>query len=78
MDADLHARHGQALFRSPRPDSIETEVRASQPCARIIALFRSLRPDSIETAGGVEDPFQSYRKLFRSPRPDSIETRTQI
>ena len=61
------------LFRSSRPDSIET----SRPCRlrRLAAcrLFRSSRPDSIEThALRVRAP--SCLALFRSSRPDSIET----
>ena len=44
----------QALFRSLRPDFIETSSTLSWTVATISALFRSPRPDFIETRGAVE------------------------
>ena len=64
------------LFRSSRPDSIETTSRRTPSRSKTRQLFRSSRPDSIETYSdqfvGAEDGV-----LFRSSRPDSIETRNR-
>ena len=63
----------QGLFRSLRPDFIETHLFA-EGLVDGDALFRSLRPDFIETLKLLGWGRQCYR-LFRSLRPDFIETR---
>ena len=64
--------NAQSLFRSPRPDFIETKAIEAIPSV-VLELFRSPRLDFIETP---MNHTQSERvaKLFRSPRPDFIET----
>ena len=62
-----------ALFRSSRPDYIET------PAAVVLApaaggLFRSSRPDYIETVRSARAMATCVPVLFRSSRPDYIET----
>ena len=61
------------MFRSLRPDFIETSSGAEKYLSDKRVLFRSLRPDFIETFGWV---FVRERVslLFRSLRPDFIET----
>ena len=43
------AFRGEPLFRSLRPDFIETRPSEVKKPALLLALFRSLRPDFIET-----------------------------
>ena len=67
--------HCGSLFRSSRPDFIETcpDARPPQLPSR---LFRLSGPDFIET--GVPPPTPSaLSPLFRPSRPDSIETSPQ-
>ena len=60
------------LFRSSRPDYIET--LSPRPSADAVEkLFRSSRPDYIETLISTSCP-SSRPALFRSSRPDYIET----
>ena len=61
------------LFRSSRPDSIETGAVLPVESKELVVLFRSSRPDSIETPGAT-NYFVDQTILFRSSRPDSIET----
>ena len=61
------------LFRSSRPDYIETLIAAMCHPACPAGLFRSSRPDYIET--GFLFHFRDFDPpLFRSSRPDYIET----
>ena len=62
-----------ALFRSSRPDYIETRLGAKAESSAS-GLFRSSRPDYIETAHPKPQP-KKGEPLFRSSRPDYIETR---
>ena len=61
------------LFRSSRPDYIETTPAAITDHAPA-RLFRSSRPDYIETVLIVRCPVEHVTILFRSSRPDYIET----
>ena len=62
------------MFRSSRPDYIETQQTFLPDQHAFPQLFRSSRPDYIETltAAGHD---QLIVTLFRSSRPDYIETR---
>ena len=62
------------LFRSSRPDYIETPQKREH-VFRDEALFRSSRPDYIETCIGDIAIITLRYQLFRSSRPDYIETR---
>ena len=60
------------LFRSSRPDYIETLYSVTR--SRLgLELFWSSRPDYIET-GSRTRTFGAVQELFRSSRPDYIET----
>ena len=62
------------LFRSPRPDFIETAPSSRPRSTSHGSLFRSPRPDFIETARlGPLRSIATY--LFRSLGPDSFATR---
>ena len=61
------------LFRSSRPDYIETKSRVNL-YNRLTTLFRSSRPDYIETDKNWLAKLRD-QSLFRSSRPDYIETR---
>ena len=67
------ASRGEPLFRSSRPDYIETSCRFASRSSQS-TLFRSSRPDYIETCDAVTDKVRCTFKLFRSSRPDYIET----
>ena len=60
------------LFRSSRPDYIET-LGQNPFKAQDTLLFRSSRPDYIETAF-ISNAIALIIELFRSSRPDYIET----
>ena len=63
------------MFRSLRPDSIETRLGGRRAAGALpAALFRSLRPDFIETNHCLQRSHVDSDRLFRSPRPDFIET----
>ena len=62
-----------ALFRSSRPDYIETG-RLPVFGLGLCALFRSSRPDYIETEWVYDKHRGQIALLFRSSRPDYIET----
>ena len=72
----LFERADYVLFRSSRPDSIETCPTSPKSSTRFRELFRSSRPDSIETLNNYFSPVIDGMRLFRSSRPDSIETFT--
>ena len=61
------------MFRSPRPDFIETLFALVIFLASEFSLFRSPRPDFIETID-IPRRLAPRGQLFRSPRPDFIET----
>ena len=64
------------LFRSSRPDFIETFSELGKRRHSRDGLFRSSRPDFIETWAA--RPVAAWRGvLFRSSRPDFIETQGQ-
>ena len=67
------ASRGEPLFRSSRPDYIET-LFLLFGCGISVRLFRSSRPDYIETIMGGAEGWPGV-SLFRSSRPDYIETR---
>ena len=61
------------LFRSSRPDYIETSPAITYLLIISAELFRSSRPDYIETSG-TSSLRLFFIILFRSSRPDYIET----
>ena len=61
------------LFRSSRPDYIETGVLSGWGVPPW-GLFRSSRPDYIETRIRANAGDAPQAALFRSSRPDYIET----
>ena len=63
------------MFRSSRPDYIETAIVHDNGSFRIDVLFRSSRPDYIETDAVAVRQHRLLPGLFRSSRPDYIETR---
>ena len=63
-----------SLFRSSRPDYIETGRRRDS-LSTFSTLFRSSRPDYIET-GAYPQGGTGSLALFRSSRPDYIEMET--
>ena len=72
MPVGLGAVHFR-LFRSSRPDYIETQERGRQKPQKINPLFRSSRPDYIDTSF-IRTHVGASHRLFRSSRPDYIET----
>ena len=67
------AFRGEPLFRSPRPDFIET-MSASGSCLASNYCSGLQDRTSLRRCGyGVQNAY-CLRELFRSPRPDFIET----
>ena len=66
------------MFRSSRPDFIETDSVPDSVEYNYYALFRSSRPDFIETIFLLWSNGTWPRVLFRSSRPDFIETAVAV
>ena len=62
-----------SVFRSSRPDYIETTGLRQYPTRSLPGVFRSSRPDYIETCVD-QHLMVAYTPVFRSSRPDYIET----